>query len=323
MAITTSLKRSYVIQRVVLAFLCVLLGAWGAMDFFVWIPEKQQAFARAEVYRAVNDAITAHSTGAETAASSMETARAALRDAAASVREVASAAIDPDAAESLSEDEAAERMRGALEGANLEQWIVELSMLDRALQETARTPAGAEAQRTDLFLATVEMLKVRLSETDDLSAVSSVDRITKGALFMPCLPYGVWLFISLARMRRVRYTLEDDGTLRTPGGDVARDQIADIDMSRWMAKSFATVKLGDGREIKIDDFFHQDAHRIIGVLAHERYPDAWNDDATPVKPEEESDVDDEPAATEPSADDATASAAGPDADAETPLRESS
>ena len=286
MAITTSLKRSYVLQRVVLAVLCVGLGAWGVMDYFVWLPAKQKAFVRAEVYRAVNDAITAHGTGAENATSSMELADARLQTAAAEVSEVARDAMTTEESDSLSVEQKADRMREALEGANLQQWLFELTMLKTALDEVKQTPPGRVPERSEQFLQIADMLKLRLSETDDISEVSTVDRVTRGVLFMPCLPYGLWLFYALARMRRIRYVLDDDGTLKTPGGDIAPDQIADVDMSRWMAKSFATIKLTDGREVKIDDFYHQDAHLIIGQLAHERDPEAWNDDATPVKPEE-------------------------------------
>jgi len=136
-------------------------------------------------------------------------------------------------------------------------------------------------------------------------APSPWDRFLRGWLFIACLPVGIWYLVVYLRKRKIRYTLEDDGTLVLPGGRRwSRDEIRDIDMSIWMKKSVATVEHTDGTREKLDDFIHKDAYRIVGAIANERYPDAWQEDAKPVKHDEQGvALDDEDAATDATADD--------------------
>ena len=88
-----------------------------------------------------------------------------------------------------------------------------------------------------------------------------------------------WFLWEWANAARKRYRLEDDGTLTAPEGTFPRDQIADIDMSRWMSKSLATVRLADGRTIVLDDYKFRDMHLIVGALAVRFYPDDWTEEA--------------------------------------------
>jgi hypothetical protein len=101
--------------------------------------------------------------------------------------------------------------------------------------------------------------------------------------------------VYLGTVRQV-YTLEDDGSLQMPQGTWPADDIADIDMDRWMAKSIAHVVHKDGRRVMLDDYKFKNMHRIVGELAHRFHPEAWTAEAKPVKEaaEGESEGDSEP-----------------------------
>jgi hypothetical protein len=91
------------------------------------------------------------------------------------------------------------------------------------------------------------------------------------------------------KARKQHYRLDDDGTLHYVGdaqlgtGAWSAAEIADIDMSRWMAKSIAWVVKSDGTRLKLDAYVHKDLHLIIGAIASQKYPEAWDAEAKPVK----------------------------------------
>jgi hypothetical protein len=89
-------------------------------------------------------------------------------------------------------------------------------------------------------------------------------------------PWFLWAWWSSARRK---YVLQDDGTLITPQGTVAAEDMADIDMSRWMSKSIATVKTTDGHAFKLDDYKYKNTHLIVGSIAQRFYPEDWTEDA--------------------------------------------
>lgn len=108
-------------------------------------------------------------------------------------------------------------------------------------------------------------------------------------IYIACGPFALMPALSLLRLRRQRYRLEENGTLHFEGdrelgsGDWQASDIADIDMHRWMAKSVAWVVHLDGRRLKLDAYLHSDLHLIIGSIAARLHPDAWQPDARPVK----------------------------------------
>ncbi|MCP3858835.1 MAG: hypothetical protein GY704_04225 [Phycisphaeraceae bacterium] len=86
------------------------------------------------------------------------------------------------------------------------------------------------------------------------------------------------------------WRLEEDGTLVTPDGSFPADQITDIDMSVWMKKSIARVEVeGPTEPIVLDDYEYENVYLIVGALAHRFHPDAWTDEAKPVKDDEPED----------------------------------
>lgn len=116
--------------------------------------------------------------------------------------------------------------------------------------------------------------------------VGSWDRPTQWA-FISCILFAPSCFWSVYKLSRRVYRLDDDGTLHLPEGDWPQDQIADIDMSRWMAKSIAYVVHKDGRRVMLDDYKHRNLHLIIGAIAARLYPESWDDQAKPIKPRSE------------------------------------
>lgn len=92
-------------------------------------------------------------------------------------------------------------------------------------------------------------------------------------------PWGIW---AQWRLSRRRFRLDDDGTFHTRESTFSPDQLADIDMSRWMEKSIATVVTGDGVRIDLDDYYYQGVEDIVAALAARFYPGEWTSDARPI-----------------------------------------
>ncbi|MBT6270043.1 MAG: hypothetical protein HOI88_06815, partial [Phycisphaerae bacterium] len=88
------------------------------------------------------------------------------------------------------------------------------------------------------------------------------------------------------------YSYENDGTLSTPEGTWSSEEIIDIDMSRWIAKTgnarstwTAKAVVSPDTKILLDDYMFTDMHLIIGALAHRFYPEDWTPLAKRVKVE--------------------------------------
>ncbi len=142
-----------------------------------------------------------------------------------------------------------------------------------------RALTGAEIQE---FEATV----AKLNRLGSPTKPGKLDRLVKGLAFVPCLPftpYFLWVYV---RTKRRVYRLDDDGTLHLPQGVWPQDQIADIDMSRWMAKSIAYVVDKQGTRVKLDDYKYRNLHLIIGGIASRLYPEAWDAEAKQIKADE-------------------------------------
>lgn len=95
------------------------------------------------------------------------------------------------------------------------------------------------------------------------------------------VPWFLWQWLSVAGKK---YRLEDDGTLTAPGmAPIPAEQITDIDMSKWMSKSIATVKAADGRTVLLDDYKFRGIDLIVGAIASRFYPDDWTPDGRDLK----------------------------------------
>jgi len=137
------------------------------------------------------------------------------------------------------------------------------------------------------------IVEEQLQEYGSVTAPNKYDRPIQW-LFILSMPFGfyyLWKYWSMSKRASV-FRLEDDGTLSTPGGTWSSEEIVDIDMSRWVAKTgnarstwTAKVVLADGTNVLLDDYIYQDMHLIIGTFAHQFYPDDWTPLAKRIKRE--------------------------------------
>ncbi len=97
-----------------------------------------------------------------------------------------------------------------------------------------------------------------------------------GVLSGPYFLYAQW------KLTRRRFRLDDDGTLHAPEGTFAADQLADLDMSRWMEKSIATAVTTNGTRIDMDDFLYTGVEDMVATLAARFHPGQWTSDARPI-----------------------------------------
>lgn len=95
------------------------------------------------------------------------------------------------------------------------------------------------------------------------------------------VPWFLWQWLSVEGKK---YRYNDDGSLEAPGGPaIQASEIEDIDMSRWMSKSIATVRVRGGRTVVLDDYKFRNAHLIVGGIASRLHPEDWTEDARDLK----------------------------------------
>lgn len=117
---------------------------------------------------------------------------------------------------------------------------------------------------------------------------SKFNRATQWA-YMTCIPFAPWFFWLFVKAKRQKYELDDQGTLHFAGdpelksGQWTKEEITDIDMSRWMAKSIAYPVHADGRRLKLDAYIYKNLHLIVGAIASRFYPELWDPEARKVK----------------------------------------
>ena len=147
-----------------------------------------------------------------------------------------------------------------------------------------------QAPLTTDQVARYETLVAEINALGSPEKPGELDRLVKGLAFVPCLPFTPYFLWVYARTKRRVYSLDDDGTLNLPGDEKwPQAQIAEIDMSRWMAKSIAYVVHQEGTRVKLDDYKHRDLHLIVGAIASRLYPQAWDAQAKQIKAEEAAD----------------------------------
>ena len=172
-------------------------------------------------------------------------------------------------------------------------------LLDRTLeiesQVSKQNGLATPEQKAEHEQVKVELLAIS-PDGSVPSMPSKFNRMTQW-IYIACIPVAPLFFIMLYKARRQRYTLDDDGMLHFAGdkelnsGSWKADEIADIDMSRWMAKSIAHVVHADGRRLKLDAYLHRDLHLIVGAIASRLYPDQWDSQGKMVKSAAETDED--------------------------------
>jgi len=278
---------------------CLVLGLWGVWDYVELIPAQERNFARAEVARAflrVSEPILNGDTstnpelvddfvlkvlddlsveGAASVTAEIEGLRASVTSGGRTAIDRMSALIS----DRVLPDAVAEVEGDADGGSDLSKWFE----AERAMIDAVRSPTTGAGTPTEVLKAAKVSADGLLDAYGEVQQPSAHDRPVQW-LFILCLPFVPWYLWQVLANKKRRFRLQDNGVLELPGNDVwAPDEIADIDMHRWMKTSKAWVVHTDGRRVLLDDYVFKGIFRIVGVLAATRYPDDWTLEAKPVK----------------------------------------
>lgn len=274
MPITTSISGSYAVKMIAVALLCAVFGVWGIYDYAVAIPAKQRAFDRYQVLNL-----------GKTALESTNTSPGQLTSEAASADEEINLEWMRVTGR-LPIDTPANEVAALISTHERGEWLKFLSDM-KIILRVPRTPPLDDPAEVPARKA-LEFIDSELGTKGIPTPPSALDRATQWFFIasLPCAPWVLWMFL---KARRQTYRLDEDGTLNFNGdaelgsGAWTREEIADIDMSRWMAKSIAYAVHQDCRRLKLDAYLHKDLHLIIGAIASLLHPDDWDDQAKPVK----------------------------------------
>ncbi|MCH8342835.1 MAG: hypothetical protein IH983_02490 [Planctomycetes bacterium] len=281
MPITSTIARHYAWRMIIMAVVFTVLGAWGVYDFAVSIPRQQLLYERSEVLRQCQAALeTDQPAGqpndeATAAIDAISGAIAAVISRHAQQLDIRINSADPDSMRIQ-----LEALQQSIQSSDDVAWIALLSL----------NIGGLFGQREQGRLADFPAAQLAYTANQDaLNALSEVrkpaayDQIVKGLLFVPCLPMGVSALWMVLVVKRRKFALDEDGTLQLPKGPWKADEIADIDMTRWMAKSVAYVVHRDGARAKLDDYKYRNLHLIVGAIASRLHPGEWTVEAKPIK----------------------------------------
>jgi hypothetical protein len=271
MTIETTLQPRYALQKVFVIAVFLVMGLWGLYDYLIKIPRRERAFERGQVCFIVKEALAA--AAAEPGASS--------RAKAIEARTGVDAEINALLARGMQKDDGAppptsDEVMKALRKNDDAEWLKLLVVFHLALVEAERLTPGSPPSAA--YTAIYNLAEQAVDASGGVKKPNKFDRITQW-LFILCLPAVPYLAWQWMRARRQSYRLDDAGTLSGPGFSWARDEIADIDMSRWMSKSVASVVHRDGSCAKLDDYVHRNTHLIVGAVASRLHPDAWTVEA--------------------------------------------
>ncbi|MHC5022614.1 MAG: hypothetical protein ACYTGG_01710 [Planctomycetota bacterium] len=309
MAISTVPRPAYVWRCLIIAVMCLVFGIWGIYDYAVKIPAQQRAYEKLVVLESIRDALESTQASEdvqgtfETAINGVqgelkriierETADRGLPDHLADPSErtvflklLHRVATSPQSLRpTTAQDEAlladAQAILEAIATApeTERNWFGQLLLVHEVLLRGPRRegqPLQGEA------LLVFDWAQQNTTTLGPVSAPAAYDRAVQW-LFILCLPLAPYYLMQFLRIHGRRYRLDDDGTLHMPEGTWKPEEIAEIDMGRWMEKSVAEVVHQDGRRARLDDYLHRDLHLIVGRIAHRFDPDRWNEDATKVK----------------------------------------
>jgi hypothetical protein len=282
MAINVTIGKGYAWRMIIIGAASVVLGVWGVYDFAVDIPKRQMLSERAELLTLARDALeTEQAAGALTPESTtaLEAVKAEMEQ---TIRRELGETFDPEQAPATAEEQAEMQKKFAevMQTSEHAEWLQLLLVITQGLSVERRLPL-TEQDYPQAFLA-YDATRNNLDMIGQVTTPGKYDRLTQWAFIacLPCAPYFFWMYFVA---RRRRYTLDDDGTLHTQAGTWPADEIADIDMNRWMAKSIAWVVHRDGARVKLDDYKFKGLHQIVGAIASRLHPDDWTEDARPAE----------------------------------------
>jgi len=261
---TTKLATRYWLKTSIIAVVCIVLGLWGVWDYVVAIPQREEAAARSVVLKIVHSALA-------TERGSTERDKAGVV-----VRLVTESAANKPDKESVGKQ---------MDLGNTAGWIDSLELFQVAL-------SGGDLE---IQSQSVALIEDGLNQYGSVTPPSEYDRPMQWA-FILCIPFGfyyIWAFVKMSSRAKI-YKFDDQGGLTTPEGSWTADEITDIDMSKWIARTgnaratwTATVVTSDEESVLLDDYIFEDMHLVIGALAHRFYPQQWAPNAKRVVVDED------------------------------------
>jgi hypothetical protein len=272
--IATTLSPSCALKWLGVAVLCLVFGVWGIWDYAKAIPAKQRLYDRFEVLTAAKSALESTN---PTAGHMTDEALKADDAINTEWKRVTGTAIQDTPAPNLSD---------MLQHHAQKEWLGMLIVL-KGLLPTMRVPPLDDPAELAAGKA-LEGVNTELGKIGTPSPPSAFDRATQW-VFIASLPFAPYYFWALMVARRHRYRLDEAESLHFEGdsklgsGVWPKDEIADIDMNRWMAKSIAWAVHTDGRRLKLDAYLHKNLEFIIGRIAARLHPNDWDLDARPRK----------------------------------------
>lgn len=289
MAIKTKIARHFALKQIIVGWVCLVLGAWGLYDYAWKIPGQEVRYARLQIIEQSRTALETEQAAGALSPEAEEVLKIVIAEMNAILNKGLADLQEPGKEISSQQElqEALGKLSESMKQSPDGQWFVQLEVISRGLQAERYLPLTKEK-----YPQANVAYELTLNIIDALGAIEKpheYDRIMKGLVFLPCLPffpYFLWIYY---RTKRQVYQLDDDGTLHSLLGEWPEDSIADIDMSKWMAKSIAHVVHSDGRRLKLDDFKHKNLHLIIGAIASRLYPQDWTTEAKQVKDGDSSD----------------------------------
>lgn len=258
--LTATIAPGYWIRAVLIALMCLVLGLWGVYDYVIAIPNAERMSERREVTQEVKNAL--ESTGdAKTAAAARS---AALQTIDGAMGTLGSSSATPKTNADQPDGDTA--------------WRDMLQVWKNCLQGITGLNETPTPEMRQAGLVVAEAMELY----GEAQPPAAYDRPIQWMFIASLLfvPFYLW---GLIKYGPRTYELDADGSVHTPEGVFSHEQIEDIDMNRWMAKSTAELVLVDGRRVKLDAYIYKNLHLIIGSVAHRLHPDAWTEDARQVK----------------------------------------
>jgi len=257
--IHAQLAAGYWIRALLIGLMCLALGIWGLYDYIYAIPQQEEGAQRREIAQAVKVVIDDQAATPEIYEAAMEVINTSLA--------VYTTPPVVDTTSSISTDAG---------------WHVALDLWKSTLE--AMQDPGSRGSSRSLGLVTDAKAEVERANTayGDIQAPSAYDRPIQW-MFIVSLVFVPYYIRQLMLHWGKTYTLDQDGSFHGPHGTVRADEIADIDMSRWMKKSVAQLVDSKGERTELDAYIYKDLHLIIGAIAHRLHPDKWTSDSKIVK----------------------------------------
>lgn len=152
---------------------------------------------------------------------------------------------------------------------------------------TDRAQSGLPLTEADaLRYEEIQEIQTRVFENTAPQPPAAYDRaLNFWVYFMGCGVLGApWYLWKLIAQRRVGIGLNENGDLIDGETTHPAASITGIDLSKWMSKSKAMVSVDKVENpLVLDDYVFQDMFLVVGALAHRFHPEAWTDEAKPIK----------------------------------------